>query len=56
MMSDILEEPEKDSLLGQRPGAQGLSVMSAKASPANANATANANACRSGLNPPSAER
>ncbi|CAG03119.1 unnamed protein product, partial [Tetraodon nigroviridis] len=24
-MSDILEEPEKDSLLGQRPGAQGLS-------------------------------
>ena len=31
MMNDIIEEPEKDSLLGLRPEAQVVSVMSAKA-------------------------
>lgn len=37
MMNDIIEEPEKDTLLGMLPEPQVLSVMSAKASPANAN-------------------
>lgn len=43
MMNDIIEEPEKDTLLGLRPEAQVLSVMSAKASPANANVGVNIN-------------
>lgn len=36
MMNDIMEEPEKDSLLEAQQEPQVLSVMSAKASPANA--------------------
>lgn len=36
MMNDIIEEPEKDTLLETQPERQVLSVMSAKANPANA--------------------
>ncbi len=36
MMNDIMEEPEKDALLEPQPEPQVLSVMSAKASLANA--------------------
>lgn len=36
MMNDIIEEPEKDTLLEAQPERQVLSVMSANASPANA--------------------
>lgn len=36
MMNDIIEEPEKDTLLEAQSEPQVLSVMSAKASPANA--------------------
>ena len=36
MMNDIMEEPEKDTLLEAQPEPQVLSVMSAKACVANA--------------------
>lgn len=36
MMNDIIEEPEKDILLEAQPDCQVLSVMPAKANPANA--------------------
>lgn len=36
MMNDIMEEPEKDTLLEAQPKPQIVSVMSAEANPANA--------------------
>lgn len=39
MMNDIIEEPEKDTLLETQPEPQVLPVMSGKASPAKANAS-----------------
>lgn len=46
MMNDIIEEPEKDTLLGMQPEPQVLSVMLAKASSANANVLVGSGSCR----------
>lgn len=46
MMNDIIEEPEKDTLLGMLPEPQVLSVMSAKASSAIANVLVGSGSCR----------